>query len=101
MITASLAGTLPDPSEVTVVVFSVVTVLNQFVAVPFKDRESAEVAANPAPPIVTTVPGFTAVTPPVLMVGLTVNVAVAEATPAVTVIVWTPATVKVVRMLVV
>jgi len=56
--------------------------------------ESADVAANPAPVIVTVVPGLTAVEPRV-MVGTTVKVAVAEEVPADTVIVCVPATVKV------
>lgn len=93
-ITAAAAGTLPAASDNTVVVFAVVAVLYQVVAVPFNVIESAEDAANPAPVIVTVVPGLTAVAPRET-VGTTVKVAVAEAVPAVTVIVCVPATVKV------
>jgi len=91
------AGTSPRPSVTGGVVSNVAgvtAVLNQLADVALMARESADDAANPAPVIVIVAPGFTA---PALrvMVGTTVNVAVAEAEPAVNVIVFVPAVVKV------
>lgn len=64
---------MPDVSDCTVVVFAKVPVLYHVVAVPFKSRDKAEDAANPAPPIVTVLPALTAVTPSVAR-GITVKV---------------------------
>lgn len=97
------AGRLPLVSVDGAVVSTVAgttPVLYQLVAVPLIARVSADEAANPAPVTENVPPGFTAVALRV-MVGITVNVAVAEAVPAVTVIVCAPATVKVLGMLVV
>jgi hypothetical protein len=92
-----LAGKVPLVSvDGTVVstVAGVTAVLYQLVAVPLIARVSADDAANPAPEITVVPPGFTAL-PVSVIVGTTVNVAVAEAVPAVTVIVCAPATVRV------
>jgi len=86
-------GMLPNPSDTMLVVFAVLDWLNHVVAVPAKDIVSPEFAANPAPLIGTTAGALTAVTRPVfsvvlkVMLAFTVKVAVAEAVPAVTVIV--------------
>jgi len=105
--TADADGTSPTVSDVTVVVFSVVPVLNHVVGLPFKDTVSAEDAANTAPLIGTVAGALTAVNRFVfrvvlsVIVGRTVNVAVAAALLAVTVIMCAPATVKVLGMVVV
>lgn len=93
MITAPFATAVPEESVAIVVVFAVVTVLNHDVAVPFSKRVSVEVAEKSTPLIGTTVPALTAETavPPKvvasLIAGVTVKLAVADAVPAVNVIV--------------
>ena len=87
--TAWFAGTLPDALDVTVVLFVYGAVVwYQVVAVPFTNRDRADDAENPLPLIVTDVvgPALTAVAG-MLMVGLTMNVVVADTVPADTVIV--------------
>jgi len=99
---AVLAITVPMPvgrlptvlvdGAVVSTVAGVTAVLYQLVATLLINSESADDAANPAPVIEVVPPGFTAVAVSETVED-TVNVAVAEAVPAVTVIVCDPATV--------
>ena len=103
-----LATTVPTPvgklpivlvdGAVVSTVAGVTAVLYQLAAALLINSVSADVAANPAPVIEVVPPGLTAVAVSEI-VEVTVNVAVADAVPAVTVIVCTPATVWVLGML--
>lgn len=93
----TFAGTSPSASvtgRVVSNVAGVTPVLYQLIVVPLMVIVSADDIANPAPVIVNVAPARAAVALRVI-VGTTVNVAVAEAEPADTVIVCAPATVKV------
>lgn len=92
-----LPTVLVDGAVVSTVA-GVTAVLYQLAAALLIKSVSADVAANPAPVIEVVPPGFTAVAVSEI-VETTVNVAVAEAEPAVTVIVCDPATVCVLGML--
>jgi len=80
MTAATFPGMLPSASVATVVVFSVVTVLNQFTLVPFSVKDNADEPAKPDPLIVTveTVEALRAVGSKKIC-GVIVYVAVAEA----------------------